>query len=301
MAFRIAASVLVAVLAIAGTAAAQGRGRGLGRQPQAGVPGSPARTGGQPAAAPVALQPSPSFPQFGTWLDDATTAVRGAGYASVGASYWRGSGASQIDAPILGVTYGIASRAQLSATVPFYRARYEGFSGRGLDNVYVSGKIAVVNPDAGAGRFGLALGAVAEILSAGFADISRAHWAVPLSAEIRGTSVRLYGSTGYFSRGAFFAGGALEWTAPTGTSLTAALTHSASVHGVTMATTAYVPRASLREASVFVSHPVSAVASVYAAGGRTFSRTWIGGASSVSAGLSFRFARPPDARSDSRR
>jgi hypothetical protein len=191
----------------------------------------------------VALQPSPSFPQFGTWLDDATTAVRGAGFASIGANYWHGSGASQIDAPILGVTYGIANRTQLSATVPFYRASYEGFSGSGLDNVYISGKVSLVNPDAGGGRFGLAVGGVAEILSAGFADVSRAHWAVPLSAELRGPSVRVYGSTGYFSRGAFFAGGALEWTAPTGTSLTVSLSHSASVHGVTVATTADVPRA----------------------------------------------------------
>lgn len=282
------------VLAVAGTAVAQGNGNGRGRPPQAGGQGSPARSGGQAAAAPVALQPSPSFPQFGTWLDDATTAARGAGYASIGATYWRGSGANQIDAPILGVTYGIANRAQLSATVPFYRASYEGFSGSGLDNIYISGKIAVVNPDAGAaGAFGLAVGAVAEILSAGFADASRAHWAVPLSVELRGATVRVYGSTGYFSRGAFFAAGALEWTAPTGTSFTASLAHSASVHGVTVATTARVPRASLRDASVFVSHPVSSVASLYAAGSRTFSGTWIDGASSVSGGLSFRFASPP--------
>jgi hypothetical protein len=291
---RIAAAVLVTVLAVAGTAAAQGRGNGQGRPPQAGAQGSPARSGGQAGAAPVALQPSPSFPQFGTWLDDATTAVRGAGYASIGATYWRGSGANQIDAPILGVTYGIANRAQLSATVPFYHTRYDGFSGSGLDNVYVSGKIAVVNPDAGAGRFGLAVSAVAEILNAGFADASRAHWAVPLSVELRGGAVRLYGSTGYFSRGAFFAAGALEWAAPTGTSVTASLAHSASVQGVTVATTARVPRASLRDASVFVSHPVSSIASVYVAGSRTFSGTWIDGASAVSGGLSFRFTRPPD-------
>ena len=283
----------MAVLALAGTAAAQGRGNGRGR-PQGGT-SSPSRSATQPQAAPVALQPSPSFPQFGTWLDDATTAARGAGFASIGAAYWRGSGASQVDAPILGMTYGIASRTQLSATVPFYRASYEGFSGSGLDNVYVSGKIAVVDPNEGAGRFGLAVGAVAEILSAGFADASRAHWAIPLSVELRASAVRLYGSTGYFSRGAFFAAGALEWTAPTGTSLTASLAHSASVHGITVATTASVPRASLRDVSVFVSQPVSSIASVYIGGSRTFSATWIDGASSVSGGLSFRFANPRSA------
>jgi hypothetical protein len=286
MTLRVAVAILLALLSIPEMAAAQGRGRALGRQPRSGTQG-PASN--QVPAGSLALQPSPSFPQFGTWLDDATTADRGAGYASIGVSHWRGAGATQTDAPILGVTYGITNRAQLSATVPFYRASYEGFSGSGLDNVYVSTKISVVDPRAN-GRFGVAVGAVAEILGAGFADASRAHWAVPVSMEVRGAAVRLYASTGYFSRGAFFAAGAFEWTAPTGTSVTASLAHSASVHGVTIATTASVPRASLRDASVFVSHPVSAAASVYIGGSRSFSDTWIDGASSVSGGVSFRFA-----------
>jgi hypothetical protein len=41
---------------------------------------------------------------------------------------------------------------------------------------------------------------------------------------------------------------------------------------------------------VFVSHPVSAAASIYIGGSRSFSETWIDGASSVSGGVSFRFA-----------
>lgn len=292
MTLRLTAAVLFLLLAMSATAAAQGGGRGAGRGPSANVPATSGR-GTQPSTTP-AIQPSPSFPQFGTWLDDATTAVRGAGYGSIGVSYWRGSGADQINAPILGVTYGIASRTHLSATVPFYRASYEGFSGSGLDNVYVSGKVAVVDPAAGEGPFGLAVGAVAEILSAGFADASRVHWAVPVSLEVRGPAVRLYGSTGFFSRGAFFAAGAFEWTMPAGTSVTTSLAHSASVRGVTVATTARVPRASLRDLSVSVSQPVSNIASVYVGASRTFSETWIDGASAVSGGLSFRFASPPD-------
>jgi hypothetical protein len=286
MTLRLVAALLVAVLVMVGTAAAQGRGRGPGK-----TVGAPVKNGSA-SAAPVVLQPSPSFPQFGTWLDDATTAAVGAGYLSIGTSYWRAANADQVDAPILGLTYGIAQRAQLSATVPFYRATYEGFSSSGLDTIYISGKIAVVDPDAGSGRFGLAIGAAAEILSAGFADVSRAHWVVPLSMELRGSAVRVYGSTGYFSRGAFFSAGAFEWTMPTGTSVTASLARSASVRGVTTATIASSPRSSLHDASVFLSHPVSSTASVFVGGSRTFSATWIDGASSVSGGLSFRFASP---------
>jgi hypothetical protein len=80
-----------------------------------------------------------------------------------------------MDAPIVGVTYGITNRAQLSATIPFYRVSYRGFSGSGLDDVHISGKLAIVSPDASASGLGVAVAAVAEILSAGFAEGSRAH------------------------------------------------------------------------------------------------------------------------------
>ena len=144
MTYRVAAAVLVVVLAFAGTTSAQGRSNGGGKGVPPGLQRSSTRSGAGTAAAPVGVQPSPSFPQFGTWLDDASTAAKGVGFASIGATYWRGTGANQTDAPILAVTYGAIKRAQLSATVPFYRASYEGFSGRGLDNVYISSKIAVV-------------------------------------------------------------------------------------------------------------------------------------------------------------
>ena len=289
MTLRVAAAALVAALAMAGTGAAQGRGRGPGTTVGAPTPS------GSAAASPV-LQPSSPFAQFGTWLDDATTAARGDGYVLIGTSYWRGENAEQVDAPILGVTYGISEHAQLSATVPFYRASVDGLSASGLDTIYISGKIAVVDPDHDDGRFGLSLGAGAEILGADFAGASRAHWVVPLSVEFRRAAFRVYGSTGYFSRGAFFAGGALEWTAPAGTSLTGSLAHSASVHGATVATISGMPRSSLRDASLLLSHPVSSTASVYVAGSRTFSATWMDGESSVSAGVSFRFVSLPTSR-----
>jgi hypothetical protein len=286
MTLQVAIALLVAALAMVGTAAAQGRGRGVGK-----TVGAPVQSGSA-SAGPVALQPSASFPQFGTWLDDATTADVGEGYLSLGASYWGGANADQVDAPIFGVTYGIAKRAQLSATVPFYCATYEGFSGTGLDTIYIGAKIAVVDPDAGSRRFGLAIGGATEILSAGFADVSRAHWVVPLSMELRVHALRLYGSTGYFSRGAFFATSAFEWTMPTGMSVTASLGQSTSVHRVAVATPTKVPRSSLRDANVFLSHPIKGGASVYVAGSRTFAGTWIDGASSVSGGFSFRFGSP---------
>jgi hypothetical protein len=285
-ALRVGVSFVVAVLAMSGVVAAQGRGRGA----QKGVAaGSPTRNIGQPSTVPLTVQASPAFPQFGTWLDDATTVAAGAGYAWIGTTYWRGSNVTQINAPILGATYGISKRAHFSASIPFYRINYDGYSGGGLENVYISGKFALTTPDASAGGLGVAVGGVAEILSAGFGDGSRTHWALPVSVEFRAHAIRLYGSTGYFSRGAFFAAGAFEWMAPIGTSFTASLAHSQSVHGVTMAT-ATVRDAVLREANVFVSQPISSAASVYIAGSRTFPTTLVNSASSLGGGLSFRFA-----------
>ena len=135
----VAGNALIALLVMSGTAAAQGRGRGVGNGPQ-GPPPSQVRNGSQTSSAPR-VQTSTSVTQFGTWLDDAATAAPGLGYASIGTSYWRGSNTTQINAPILGVTYGVAKRAQLSATIPFYRVSYDGFSGSGLDNMYFTASL----------------------------------------------------------------------------------------------------------------------------------------------------------------
>ena len=270
-------------------AAAQGRGRALGRQPRAGAQG-PASN--QLPTGSLALQPSPSFPQFGTWLDDATTADGGAGYASIGVSHWRGTGATQTDAPILGVTYGITNRAQLSATVPFYRASYEGFSGSGLDNVYVSTKISLVDPRAN-GRFGVALGSggrdtgrrvrgrIARAL--GRASQHGASWWSSTSVWVnrllfarrllRGRRVRMDRSDRHVGHG-------LARTFCVSPRRDGGDDRRACL-ALPCATPPYSSRIRCR-----------AVASVYIGGSRSFSDTWIDGASSVSGGMSFRFADP---------
>jgi hypothetical protein len=56
------------------------------------------------------------------------------------------------------------------------------------------------------------------------------HFVLPVNFEIRRGPVRWYGSAGYFSRGAFFTGGAIEWSGLRGMSVTASMTDSRSVH-----------------------------------------------------------------------
>ena len=278
-------ALAIATLLVPDAASAQGRGNGRPKPPQAGGPqttvgstATPVTTAATSAGVPIVN------PQFGSWLDDASTWAAGSGSTGIGVGYWRGSGVSQIDVPILNVSYGVTNRAQFGATVPFYRVSYLGTTDRGLDDVYINGKFGLVDPSVN-GRFGLAVGSVIEILSFAPENMSRLQWAVPVSVEVRGSNVRGYGSAGYFSRGAVFTAGAIEWTATGGTSVTGSLGHSVSI-----ADTAFASGAgSMTDLSLFVGHPVARAVSVYGGAGQTFA----GGTSSLalSGGVSFSFAR----------
>jgi hypothetical protein len=286
---KLVAFGLAVLIAVPASAGAQGRGNGRPKQPQATVQGTSATAA--PAVGPnnsaVALI---RFPQFGSWLDDASTPAAGAGTSSVGVAYWRGAAATQLDAPILSVTYGVSDRFQFGATVPFYRATYQDATVRGLDDVYLSAKVAGIDPAVN-GHFGVAIGSILEILSTARDTGQRVHWAVPLSVEARGGPLRLYGSTGYFSRGALFAGGALEWTASSGTSVTGALAESISAGDDAMTGTGVARR--ITDFTVSVAQPITSVAALYVAAGRTLMNAQMGGAAtSFAAGVSFSFSRP---------
>jgi hypothetical protein len=280
---------LAVLIAFPAAAGAQGRGNGRPKQPQVAVQGS--SEPGTPAASASALGSAPvRFPQFGSWLDDASTAAAGAGTSGVSVAYWNSAEATQVDAPILNLTYGVSDRLQLGATVPFYRAAYRDATVQGLDDVYIGGKVSVIDPALN-GRFGVAIGAVAEILSAASGSTQRVHWVIPVSVEARGASVRLYGSTGYFSRGALFAGGALEWTAPSGTSITGAMAQSISTAGNAVMVPAAAAQG-ITDFTVSVAQPIARAAAVYAAAGRTLMSEHMGGAAtSFSGGVSFTVGR----------
>ena len=149
--FPLAAALATGVvIAVAVSADAQGNGNGNGRptpKPTAPVraPTTSAPTSSSPAPAASApsststpitdagTDPSVSivtFRQFGSWLDDASAGTPGEGYVSIGVGYWRLSGMSQINMPMLGAGVGVTDRMQLSATVPFYNVRCEGGSAR---------------------------------------------------------------------------------------------------------------------------------------------------------------------------
>ena len=219
-------------LLIPGAAYAQGNGRP--KAPKAPTPTtttpSSSTTASTSTSAPtsdVVAGSVSSFRQFGSWLDDASSSYKGDSYASFGVGYWRLAEGSQVNAPMLGMGWGVTDRLQMSASLPFYHTNYAGTTSSGLDDVYLGAKYTIIDPTLTLSEFGLAVNPVVEVLSSGNPD-GRVHFALPVNVELRRQPFRMYGSGGYFTRGSVFAGGALEWTG-TRMILTGSLTQSYSI------------------------------------------------------------------------
>lgn len=318
----------VLVIALATAAAAQGRGGGNGNgrpkepkttTPAAPVPAPSPSSPASPASPDTSTAPAPSstpdtasptaptlppstadatsaalssaslsYRQFGAWLDDASAAVRGEGYTSVAFGHWRMDGVTQTNAPMVGVGLGVTDRLQVGANVPFYRVNWNGGSAAGLDDVYLSAKYTVLDPTLTVSEIGVAVSPVLEILSAG-APGGRVHYVLPVSVELRRLPFRLYGSAGYFSRGAFFGGGAMEWTAPNGLAITGALTQSYSLPEDALLDTLAVSRRR-SDVSVSLGYPIGTRAVAFASVGRSLSAVADGGTSlAVTGGVAVRF------------
>jgi hypothetical protein len=208
------AAALMAPLVAPRDAAAQGRGR----------PKRPKTTVSSPSA-PETPAPAVSFREFGSWLDDASAPTEGEGRTGIGFGYVRADGGSQFSLPSIDIGYGLSNRVQVGATVPFYHSSYAGTTARGLDDVYLSAKFTAIDPASNSRRMGLSVSPLVEVLSAGSVD-GRLHWALPVSMEVRRDKFRVYGSSGYFSRGALFTAGAVESAIGERIAVTGALTQS---------------------------------------------------------------------------
>jgi hypothetical protein len=298
---------LVLVCAIVASAAAQGRGGGNGNgRPKAPKPTAPAAPAPAPdgavapTAAPAAdvdaalttLAPASfSYRQFGAWLDDASAPVRGEGYTSVAIGHWRMDGITQTNMPMLGFGMGVTDRLQVGASVPFYRVSWVDGSAAGLDDVYLNAKFSILDPTLTLSEVGVAVSPVLEILSAGAVD-GRLHVALPVTIEIRRLPFRVYGSAGYFSRGAFFGGGAVEWTAPNGLAITGALTQSYSLPDDELLDAMAVTRRR-GDVSLSLGYPIGTRAVGFGSIGRSLSRVADGGTSlAVTGGLAIRISVP---------
>jgi len=195
------ASALVA-LAIAAPSHAQGKsggkkpGKGPTRPPGSGTvspqPTSGGTSGSQGTGGGIGLATTTPF----AWLDDASVMEPGNVWIGVSMARWQGSGLSQTIVPVVDTAIGLTSRVQLGASVP----RVAG----GLGTMFFSTKIAVFSDDVRALK--VAVGPTLEILTDALPGQRRAEWGVPVSAQVDRGSSRIYGSTGYFSPGIWYAG-----------------------------------------------------------------------------------------------
>jgi hypothetical protein len=280
-------------LLIPGAAYAQGNGRP--KAPKAPTPTTTTPSSSTTASTSTSAPTSDavagsvsSFRQFGSWLDDASSSYKGDSYASFGVGYWRLAEGSQVNAPMLGMGWGVTDRLQMSASLPFYHTNYAGTTSSGLDDVYLGAKYTIIDPTLTLSEFGLAVNPVVEVLSSGNPD-GRVHFALPVNVELRRQPFRMYGSGGYFTRGSVFAGGALEWTG-TRMILTGSLTQSYSIKSDELLDSMGVGRQNVNVSGA-VALPVTDRMAAFVSMGRTLTPIEEGGTKlALSGGVSIRFS-----------
>lgn len=147
---------------------------------------------------------------FASWLDDASTLERGVSSVSISMGRWSARDGGQTDGPVFDVSAGVSKRVQLGVSVPFYHASYsDGFSSSGRGDVYITSKIQMLNPDDH--HVGVSITSLVEILgdmalSDTTLGLQRVNWALPVSVQVGNDTTQAFLTTGYFSRGAIFAG-----------------------------------------------------------------------------------------------
>ena len=227
---RVVIGAVSAALLIAAVRPARAQGNGRGGPPF--TPPGQARKGGPtspstplpPATAPPV--PGKRLQTFGTWLDTANVNTPGEAWMWISSSYWRSNSLREIDAPAMGVSVGVAPRVQAGVSLPYYFITDgSGFASHGFGASYLTTKLAMTRNH----RVNFSASPSIEVLSWTTPGVRRVNAVLPVSAEGYAGALRLYGSTGSFSRGSVFGTGALEWTARQGLTLTSSIAHSYSV------------------------------------------------------------------------
>jgi hypothetical protein len=265
-------------LAVAVPALAQGKSGGKGHKSVA------------PSESPL---PSPSAgPASGAspmaWLDDASVLPVGAMSLVVAAAHWSGSDFAETDFPIVSAAVGLAPRVQIGAIVPRVVRSADGTGPvGGVGTSYVSAKIALLTGGSGVK---LAVSPMLQILGEGAVqglpgDESRVQFGLPVSVEMSQGIARVFASTGFFSQGAWFAGGGVGVQAAPRVGVAASFTRSWGGDDVSGATR------DRRDLTGSLSYLIASRVAVYGSIGRTIATTDENGAgTTVSGGVAFLFA-----------
>jgi hypothetical protein len=177
---------------------ASGRGKsGTANTPNQSTLPPPTGIGGPAAATPFA------------WVDNATLMAPGTVWIGTSMVRWQGDGLSEVSAPVIDGAVGVAPRLQVAMSMPRVLGSSDPTGPQGgWGTTFANVKVGLLR--ASTHGFNVATAPTIEILSeaAGAASgRSRVQWGLPVSADVERGSARLYGSTGYFSPGVWFAGG----------------------------------------------------------------------------------------------
>lgn len=198
-------------------AAAQGRGNAYGRgrdksPSAASAPSSSADSTTVAGDVPFFVPSGAGIRNFGAWLDDASLLEPGTAWTSMSLGFWKTPFVNEIDVPMVDGGFGLNRRMQVGFSVPVYHVNEPGGPvTRGLGDLYMSAKIQLRDPASSTNGVGFAVIPVLEVLHfQPGPEESRVQWALPGSIEVRRDGWRMFGSVGYFSRGALFAAAAAE-------------------------------------------------------------------------------------------
>ncbi|HEY7497430.1 MAG TPA: hypothetical protein VH740_02905 [Vicinamibacterales bacterium] len=268
-------TVACSLVPVAARAQGNGHGHAYGKRNQAssgsGVPTAPAPTQAPSSGGAFETQPAGTGARnFGAWLDDASIMPEGASTMTFSFAYWKTPSYREFDVPVVDGAVGLTRRMQVGVSVPYYHAGETGGPvARGVGDVYVSAKIQLREPTAK--KIGVAVTPLVEILSfAPTPDSSRASWAIPVNVEFQGKEWRAFASSGYFSRGAVFASGALEIALSDRTWLTCAISQSHSLERDDLSTALGIAQ-TRADASGGLAFLLSRNISAFASIGRTLS------------------------------
>jgi len=285
--FLTAASAFAA-LAVASSAAAQGNsanapGKNKKNKPPSStsLPGpTSAATGSSPLSVATGASPL-------SWMDDASLLEPGAAILTISMTRWSGGGASEVDLPVVDASVGLTKRVQFSASIPRVAGSGDGVGGS-LGTSYFSTKVALF-PDS---DIRVAVSPLFEVLGTNAtqalpAGESRYQFGLPVSVEVARGAARMYGVAGFFSRGAWFAGGGAGFQMSPRMGASVGLTRSwatTDVEGV---------HRDRSELSGGVSYFVKPQIAVYGSLGHTIATAPEDGAGlSLSTGVTFVFAAP---------
>ena len=209
----LSSGVAGAVLALALCTPCYGQGKGGGKKPGKG-PTNPPSAGVVSAPAAGSVAPAVDTSLDGSvgdgtsvtqtpfaWLDDANVIEAGSLWVSVAMARWHGAGVSQTIVPVVDASAGLTSRVQLDASVP----RVAG----SLGPTFFGAKILLVDDEARAVKVSASptLQVVDEPSTIGpLPQGHRARWGLPVSAHVDRAGSRIFGSSGYFSPGIWYAG-----------------------------------------------------------------------------------------------